>query len=127
MWLEEKSKGNYDSLRIKYATAQLTPVNIEISPKESGQSTITDALSLKCYPNPFNNITTIVYQIPSKGQVFLSVYDIAGRKLQDLVSHIQPAGSYRFELSSHNLPTGLYFIQLNFNQRLVTIKALVIK
>jgi len=45
-------------------------------------------------PNPFTHNTTITYQIPKSGMVNLTVYNIAGQKVKELVNGNKPAGSY---------------------------------
>ena len=44
------------------------------------------------YPNPFNPMTTINYQLPRKGLVNIRVYDLMGRNIRSLVNTVQDAG-----------------------------------
>ena len=37
------------------------------------------------YPNPFNPVTTIVYQVPHPGPVTLRIYDVSGRAVCNLL------------------------------------------
>jgi Tol biopolymer transport system component len=46
------------------------------------------------YPNPFNPSTTISFSLPASGDVILSVYDITGRKVRELVNGPLGAGSH---------------------------------
>jgi len=46
--------------------------------KEDGQ--ITAQYTLHNYPNPFNPITTLEYQLPKTSEVELSIYNILGQK-----------------------------------------------
>ena len=72
------------------------------------------------YPNPFNPQTTIKYQIPKTDQVKIILYDVNGREIQTLVNKRQEAGIYNFKLDASDLPSGIYFYQLQtadgFNQ-----------
>ena len=43
-------------------------------------------------PNPFNSSTVIRFELPEAGRVSLSIYDITGRKVRELISGYQPAG-----------------------------------
>ncbi|MDD1475259.1 T9SS type A sorting domain-containing protein, partial [Dolichospermum sp. ST_sed4] len=47
------------------------------------------------YPNPFNPITTIGFDIPKSSFVSLKVFDILGREVTSLVSENMEPGSYR--------------------------------
>ena len=44
------------------------------------------------YPNPFNPITNLKYDLPKQSIVKLIVYDILGRKVRTLVNETQPPG-----------------------------------
>jgi len=44
------------------------------------------------YPNPFNPSTTISYQLPSEQEVVLSIWNLAGQLVRELVHAPQPAG-----------------------------------
>lgn len=46
------------------------------------------------YPNPFNPITTIKFDMPRQAHVKLSVYDIAGRLVKTLVDEVRPAAAH---------------------------------
>ncbi|GAB4363627.1 MAG: hypothetical protein Kow0042_01650 [Calditrichia bacterium] len=46
------------------------------------------------YPNSFNPVTTIEYQVEKSGSVKLAVYDLLGREVKTLVNERKPAGSY---------------------------------
>ena len=65
------------------------------------------------YPNPFNPTTTISYSVPMAGTVRLSVYDVLGRKVADLVNDYKDAGSYNVSFNGENLPSGLYFYKVS--------------
>ena len=44
------------------------------------------------YPNPFNPLTLISYELPSDGLVNITIYDMIGRKVKTLVNGLQTAG-----------------------------------
>ncbi len=46
------------------------------------------------YPNPFNPMTTIKFDMPRQAHVKLAVYDIAGRLVKTLVDEVRPAASH---------------------------------
>ena len=63
------------------------------------------------YPNPFNP-TTISYTVPQFVEVNLSVFDILGRKVANLVDEEKPAGYYRVKFNGSNLASGIYLYKL---------------
>jgi hypothetical protein len=72
------------------------------------------------YPNPFNSSTAIEFAIPMEGHVVLSVYDITGRKVRELVSGPLPAGLHTFlwnglDSSGRTVSSGVYISRLVWN------------
>ncbi len=64
------------------------------------------------YPNPFNPITTIAYDLPRAVHVKLIIYDVLGRKVATLVDREQPAGRYRLVWNAAGASSGIYFYSL---------------
>jgi hypothetical protein len=64
------------------------------------------------YPNPFNPSTTIKYSIPENSFVNLSVYNMLGQKVIELVNEMMSAGEYQIEFNSAELSSGVYIAKL---------------
>ncbi len=64
------------------------------------------------YPNPFNPNTVISYQLPVAGLTNLSVYDVRGRKVAELVESVQSAGTHEITFDGSGLPSGIYLYRL---------------
>ena len=65
------------------------------------------------YPNPFNPNTVIDYSIMSDGLVEISVYDILGRKVKDIINEHIESGSHSIVIGSEGLTSGMYFYTLS--------------
>jgi hypothetical protein len=65
------------------------------------------------YPNPFNPLTRIDFSLAVSGHALITLYDITGRKIRDLVNKPFAAGSYSFDLNASDLPSGMYFYKMN--------------
>ena len=79
------------------------------------------------YPNPFNPSTSISYDIPSDMNVNISVYDIRGRMVTELVSGVKEAGRYEVMWNADNHSTGVYFVQLAAGNTMKTQKIMLVK
>ena len=60
-------------------------------------STVQDVVPLRFslnqnFPNPFNPITTLRYDLPSDALVTLGIYDMLGREVTQLMNTTQDAG-----------------------------------
>jgi 2',3'-cyclic-nucleotide 2'-phosphodiesterase (5'-nucleotidase family) len=76
------------------------------------------------YPNPFNPQTEIAYSLPEDSYVKLTVYNLLGQKVKNLVDEFQSAGTrkviwYGRNESGERVASGIYFYKLeskNFTQ-----------
>ena len=64
------------------------------------------------YPNPFNPVTEIRYEVPATMEVRLTVYDITGKVVDVLVDKTQPAGTYAVSFDATGLASGMYLYRL---------------
>ena len=101
-----------------YRQGGVVPTNIVADPQKA-----TNAQFNLCrtYPNPFNESTTIQYDLPQTGFVSLSIYDVNGRQVAALVNEDQTPGRYRISWDGHTLsqlpaPSGVYFYKLIFEK-----------
>ena len=84
------------------------------------------------YPNPFNPNTTIAYDLPDAGPVRLTIYNILGQKIAELVNKRQPAGSYTIDWNGRDnrgnlLPSAVYLYTLQSNDLRQVRRMLLIK
>ena len=65
------------------------------------------------YPNPFNPVTIIPYAVPRAALVKLSVYNILGQKVADLVNDQKEAGYYRISWNADRMASGVYIVRMD--------------
>ena len=65
------------------------------------------------YPNPFNPSTIIKYNVPEESAVQLSVVNILGEVVAELVNEVQVEGNQAKLFSASGLSSGIYFAVLN--------------
>jgi len=73
-------------------------------------------------PNPFTGKTEIPYTLNEQTYVSLSVFDIMGREVRELVSQRQPAGEYKVTFEATDSPTGMYFYKMRTSTGSLTKK-----
>ena len=93
---------------------------------------LSDFILEQNYPNPFNPYTRIKYTISTnqrnaKLNVKLSVYNILGKKVSNLVSEQQNPGSYEVEWNGVDYSSGVYIYKLETAGRIQTKKMTLIK
>jgi len=84
------------------------------------------------YPNPFNPTTTIKYDLAARAEVELTIYNILGAKVADLVNGVQEAGTFRATWDGRNqkgeaVASGLYIYRLKAGSFLETRKMVLLK
>jgi hypothetical protein len=78
-------------------------------------------------PNPFARRTTLRYTLPRAADVHLSVYDALGRRVATLAQGRQPAGRKERVFDAGRLPSGLYLVRLQADDRVVTRRVTVVR
>ena len=79
------------------------------------------------YPNPFNPITKISYGIDKSADVKLSLYDVRGGFVEDLINKRVGAGNHDFMLDASHLSSGVYFYTMTVDNVSQTRKLILMK
>lgn len=79
------------------------------------------------FPNPFNPITTIRFDIPKSSYTKIVVYNNLGRIVSELVNEKLDAGSYNVKWSAHDLSSGIYFYKIEAGKHKDVKKMILIK
>ena len=111
-------KDNYYEVRHMLRYQRRLRVNLKGLPFDTmmeGAQTVKQpehSIVIRNYPNPFNPSTLIRYQLPATSHVNLTVYDIFGRKVTELVSSIKDAGIHEVTFDGSGLVSGIYIYRL---------------
>jgi len=79
------------------------------------------------YPNPFNPTTQINFNLSSPTNVKISVFNVIGEKVAELVNKKMSAGMHKINFTASDLPTGVYIYKIetaNYNK---SMKMLLLK
>ena len=79
------------------------------------------------YPNPFNPVTTIDFGLPDQVDVSLSVFDMGGRLITELVNSNLPAGFHTYQWNADSYASGVYILRMNVGSEVITQKLLLMK
>ncbi len=79
------------------------------------------------YPNPFNPKTNIKYSVKREtSSVKITVFDIRGKQVEELVNQKQSAGTYEVDFSGNNAASGIYFYSLIIDGLVIDTKKMVL-
>ncbi|MBA66076.1 MAG: hypothetical protein CMG55_09780 [Candidatus Marinimicrobia bacterium] len=84
------------------------------------------------YPNPFNPITTFRYNLQKDAYVNISIYDILGNKIRELINNQQPAGYRIVQWDATNymgrrVPAGMYLYSIEIDDLRFMKKMILLK
>ena len=79
------------------------------------------------YPNPFNPSTQIQYSLAESGAVNLSIYNMLGQKVAEIVNSTQEAGNYQVTWNAGSLSSGVYIYRLSTKGNTFTKRMMLIK
>ena len=85
-----------------------------------------------CYPNPFNPVTTLRYDLPENGLVNITIYDMMGRQVKTLINGSQTAGYKTIQWNATNnvgqpVSAGLYLYTIQAGDFRETKKMILLK
>ncbi len=69
------------------------------------------------WPNPFNPTARVSFQLPDAGPVKLSLYNLLGQEVTQLINAQMPAGSHNVMLDGEGLASGIYLLRLSCGDR----------
>lgn len=64
------------------------------------------------YPNPFNPVTTIRYELPQAAPVTLEVFDVLGQRVAKIVDATQSSGTHTATVDASGWASGVYVYAL---------------
>ena len=79
------------------------------------------------YPNPFNPTTNIKYSVGEAGPVNITVYNVMGQKVAELLNTTKNAGSYQLTWNATGVASGIYYYRLTAPGQVLTRQMTLIK
>ena len=79
------------------------------------------------FPNPFNPVTNIQFSVPELSDIYISIYDIQGRLVRTLMKGNLKPGNYNVKWDGSGFASGIYFVQLQQSDNLLTQKIILLK
>lgn len=129
LWYDKNNNNTIDgsdfvvSTKITSAAITISPIGINIISTE-----IPDKYELEPnYPNPFNPVTKIKFDIPNPAYTKIIIYDLSGRVVANLVNEQLKPGSYSVDWDGTGFASGVYFYSLITNEFAETKRMVLIK
>lgn len=103
-------------------TTEINEINPQINNVDLNQN----------YPNPFSPETTIEFSTKKDGITKLEIYNVSGKKVSTLLNEFKPAGAYKIKWNGNDdfgnsVVAGTYFYTLEFNNKMISKKMILVK
>jgi len=127
------------SIRWEYIKGPYDPFNDDIVwldmvviPDKFNKDTYTDnslgySTNLNSFPNPFNPVTQISFELIKNETIELTVFDIKGRQVADVHKGMLDKGTHSFSFDGSRLSSGIYYSVLKYGDKVLTNKLILAK
>jgi uncharacterized lipoprotein YddW (UPF0748 family) len=88
---------------------------VQVGVTNTIETTALASRLLPNYPNPFSETTTIRYELKKEGWVNLTIFNLAGAQVAQLVQQRQVEGNYETNWQADGLPNGVYICTLSLD------------
>jgi hypothetical protein len=96
--------------------------SIEAASVSVGPEMTNKNATLINFPNPFEQKTTILYDLPSRSDVKLTVYNLLGQEIANLYEGVREAGTHRAELDVSAVSNNVLICKLEYGNRVLIRK-----
>ena len=79
------------------------------------------------YPNPFNSVTNLTFELPSASRAKVELFDISGRLVQTISDRQYTSGIHTISFDARDLPSGVYLTRVSAGTLSATQKLLLIR
>ena len=79
------------------------------------------------FPNPFNPVLNIDFEINQAGWVKVNITDITGSMVKTVYEGFEGVGKHQISWDSETLPSGTYFVTFEFENSSLTKKVVLLK
>ena len=108
------------------------PLELYLNISDSNINYIPEYHFFTNYPNPFNSTTRIRYYLPEDVMINITIYDMVGREIKNIVNTEQSAGYKSFQWNARNnsgqiISAGLYLYTIEAGEFRQTKKMILLK
>ena len=87
----------------------------------------TEVSLSNAYPNPFNPVTMLSYDVPSNMNVSMGIYDVRGRLVEELVNNMHDQGRYDIIWNADHHSSGVYMVKMTAGSTVKVQKVMLVK
>lgn len=85
------------------------------------------AILYQNFPNPFNAVTKLSFDLPVSGKISLTLYNIEGQKVLTMIDGYRTAGRQEITLDASGMASGIYIVNLRMESINISKKIVLMK
>ncbi len=105
-------------------------ISVAMAAEEADTSTtnfpILLPVSWNIYPNPVSSQASISYTLPEGGHLKMDLMDLSGRSVHNYLDQYQEAGTHNKVIDVSGMKSGIYLLRLNFHERSIMKKMVIL-
>jgi Secretion system C-terminal sorting domain len=82
-------------------------------------------ITVNCFPNPFDNSTTIEVWQKETSQLNITIYNVYGQLIKNITNEKRDAGIYRETFNAEGIAAGTYFCKITTGNKTVVKKLMI--
>ncbi|NQV15681.1 T9SS type A sorting domain-containing protein [bacterium] len=114
-----------DSTRADIGARTYDPMHYVFRP--SAEVRFPELLSINAFPNPFNSMTNISFNLREDSRIRLTIHDIQGREIAVLQDGSEVAGTHSVSWDATGMTSGVYFCRLQSKGKTATVKLAMVR
>jgi hypothetical protein len=79
------------------------------------------------YPNPFNPVTKVKFDVPKSSSVRIMIFDITGRQIDNIYNGNLSAGTFEYTWDANKFNSGVYIFRVISNDFTASKKLVLLK
>jgi len=123
----EYIKGPYDPFNDDIVWLDMVVIPDKFNKETPTDNIVWNSTSLNSFPNPFNPLTEITFELLQNEKAELMVFDLKGRLVAEVYRGELEKGAHSFSFDGSSLSSGLYFSVLKYGDKILTNKLILAK
>lgn len=91
----------------------------------TGIEDLNSMLGVQVFPNPSGGLTRVMLNTPENGKLSINLIDVLGREVARIYNGNVNAGEQVYNVDVNTIDAGIYFMQINFNDKSTAVKLVV--
>lgn len=105
----------------------ITAIETDASERPVGIDEVISLRNVEIYPNPFKTDATVQFSLDKSNELEINVYDITGKTVYAIPSESYAAGNHKVRIDGTNLESGVYYVNVKYNEGVITRKLVLNK